>query len=252
MGDLRDRRDRRYNFQIPVTIVSRSGEVHLLTENVSYRGLFMRTDHPPPKMQLLRMRMAVPTQQKEIVTNVMVAHVAAPDAAVQGAGVSFYGLDGEPRAQWETFIQFVRDHHPDASERQAAADYAALQATKRTSEQLIIAVANYGAFERLVSRDIAQGSLLIHTSSALEVGAPVCVRLIHPITHDDFLLDGVVRRRLNGGGLSVGLPAMDERTRAALTVFARSDGTEEESFEIVDFESLKPPAIRSLRPQVRF
>jgi hypothetical protein len=240
MGDLQARRDRRYNFQIPVKMLSRSGEIALVTEDVSYRGVFLRTLSPPPKMQLLRLRLEVPTMAKGIVTNATVAHVAGPEARVPGAGLSFYGLDGEPRRQWEGFIQFVRDHHPDAAERQAAADHAAEQDRLRAREQVIIAIASVAAFERLVARDIAQGTLFVHSDAPIDVSAPVCVRLIHPETQHSFLLDGVVRHRLKSGGFHVALRKMSEKELATLHEFVRGDNADADAIEIIEFESVRP------------
>jgi hypothetical protein len=233
------RRDRRYNFQISVSILSRSGEMQLVTEDVSYRGVFLRTATPPPKMQLVRLRLTLPTQEKKVLTNAMVAHVPLPDARVQGAGVSFFGLDGEPRRQWEHFIQFVRDHHPDAAERQAAADHAAEQDRLRAREQIIIAVGGMPAFERLVARDVAQGNLSVYSDAPLAVDAPVSVRLVHPLTQNDFLLEGVVRRHIRGGGISVGLAPLDQKRQDALREFVRGDDCD--AIEIIDFESVRPP-----------
>lgn len=244
MGDVRSRRDRRYHFQIPVKLLSRSGENAMVTEDVSYRGIFLRTAAPPPKMQLVRVRLEVPTQEKGIVTNAMVAHVSPPDARVRGAGLSFFGLDGEPRRQWEAFIQFVRDHHPDAAERQAAADHAAEQDRLRAREQVIIAVASEAALERLVVRDISQGTLFVHSDRPIQVGAAVCVRLVHPETQHDYLLDGVVRHRLKSGGFHVGFEKKTEQELLALHAFVR--GEEADSIEILDFESVRPrPLVRA-------
>src|SRR5262245_45527839 len=216
MGGVQARRDRRYHFKIPVSIITRSGDVELVTEDVSYRGVFLRTTQPPPKMQLIRLRLALPTQEKKIITNAMVAHVTGKAARVPGAGLSFFGLDGESRRQWEQFIQFVRDRHPDAAERQAAADDAAEQDRLRAREQIIIAVAGMPAFERLVARDVAQGTLFVHSDAAIAVDSQVCVRLIHPLTQSDFLLEGVVRRKIKGGGFSISLTALDQEKQLAL------------------------------------
>jgi len=253
MGDVRARRDRRYNFQIAVKVLARSGERALVTEDVSYRGVFLRTNDPPAKMQLLRLRLEVPTLPAGIITNAMVAHVAAAGARVPGAGLSFYGLDGEPRRHWEAFIQFVRDHHPDAAERQAAADHAAEQDRLRAREQVIIAIASQAAFERLVARDIANGKIFVHSDAALDVGSVICVRLIHPLTQHDFLLDGVVRERLRGGNFHVTLSPMNEQERMALREFVNGGENDEDegAIEIIDFESVRPRATSVPVPMAR-
>ena len=250
MSGIQERRDRRYNFQIPVTLASLKGDVTLMTENVSYRGIFLRTNAPPPRMQLCRLRATVPTMTNELVTNVIVVHVAAADAPVQGAGFSFYGLDGQPRADWEKFIQYVRDNHPDAAERQAAADFAAVQAGRRKAKELILAVANMSAFQRLVARDIAHGKVVIHTPAQFAVGEAVSVRLIHPVRHDDFILEGVAGLKLPNGGLSVQLPKMDAAKTARFVEFVDA-GSDQPSIDLLAFASMRPRAMSAPPVSIR-
>jgi hypothetical protein len=112
MVEKEARRDYRYPAAISVTIVSRS-PVTVVTENVSYRGMFLRTKEHPPKMQLLRVRIAVPTMHAELDTNVVVMMSCKTElgAKVSGVGVQFFGLDGEPRMEWEKYIAFLRDEN---------------------------------------------------------------------------------------------------------------------------------------------
>ena len=47
MGGVEKRRDKRYRFQMPALLVRGGREVPLLTGDVGYRGLFLRTDAHP-------------------------------------------------------------------------------------------------------------------------------------------------------------------------------------------------------------
>ena len=236
MAILNARRDRRFPAQVPVTILSLRGDVSGVTENASYRGVLIRTEQSPPARQLVRLRIAVPGHG-DIVTNGMVVHLASVGAGVTEVGVSFYGLDGQPRAAWEKFIQSLQ-----ASERPAAGDKAAPASSpagpREAGRELVVAVASVDALERLVSRDIARGRLRIQADPSLVVGAPVCIRLVHPETHASLVLDGKVRLRLDGGSLSIELAPIDDSTRTRLADFAKG---EEEGF-VVDLASLRPPA----------
>jgi hypothetical protein len=225
--------------QIPVTLLSRSGDVALTTYDVSFRGLFVRTAQPPAKMELLRLRMAVPTQKEEISANAFVTNVTEAGARVQGVGVTFYGFDGEPRLQWERFIQSVRDNHPVASEGAQPPEPAP------SPGELVVAVASMPAFERL-ARDLTRGAVVIHAAARLRVDDPVSIRVVHPVTNDDLRIDGVVRRCLGGGGVSVSLRPMDGGTRSRLDEFVGTSS--DDAIEIVDFESAPPPMMATPAP----
>ena len=108
MSKVDARRDFRYSVAVPVTIVSRT-PLTLLTENVSFRGMFLRTDARLPKMHLLRVQIAVPTCATPIDTHVVVMTVLPAGVRAAGVGVAFFALEGEARKEWENFVGFVRE-----------------------------------------------------------------------------------------------------------------------------------------------
>ena len=55
------RRDERYAVHIPATLTRGHEAVALLTEDVSFRGLFLRTDSPPTLRQLVRIEIREPS-----------------------------------------------------------------------------------------------------------------------------------------------------------------------------------------------
>ncbi|HEY2513333.1 MAG TPA: PilZ domain-containing protein [Polyangiaceae bacterium] len=103
------RRDTRYRCELPITLIARSGNVRLLTDNVSYRGFFLRTDSPPPRMQLLQVQFTLPGHETPITTHAMVVYVTGSDAAMRGAGVCFFAMDAGIRKDWEAFIVATRE-----------------------------------------------------------------------------------------------------------------------------------------------
>jgi hypothetical protein len=237
MANVQDRRDRRFDVRIPVAILARSGEVKAFTDNASYRGILLRTSQPPPTRQLVRLRLTVPTEAADIFTNGMVAHARDLGDGISGVGVSFYGLDGAPRATWEKFIRSIQAQERALAEANGAARTVTSRAPHAGTE-LVVAVASVAALERLISRDIARGQIVIHDNSSLQVGAPVSVRLVHPATQHDFRLEGLVRSRLTGGALSIELPTMDDSTRTRLSEFTKGG---EDWSEVIDFASGRPP-----------
>jgi len=124
------RRDKRYRTRLPVR-TRIAGRLHaLFTEDVSFRGLFVCTDAPPPVRQLIRIETILPPNNVPFATHGMVVYVIGkddPNGRVPGMGVQFYGMGDERRA-WESFIQFIQwrsDMVPDR--RSGQVDVAAPQ-----------------------------------------------------------------------------------------------------------------------------
>jgi hypothetical protein len=131
MSQANARRDQRYRIAIPVTIVSRD-PVTVLTENVSFRGMFLRTDNPPPRMHLIRVRIALPNTEIALDTNVVVVSSSLPGARAPGVGVTFFALNGDTQKEWETFISTVRDQQlPTTSDQLLAAAASRIGASLR-------------------------------------------------------------------------------------------------------------------------
>ena len=216
-----------------MTFPSARGDTDAATENVSYRGLFLATSLSLPKRQLLRVRLTLPDAPERLEANVVVA-----SSRPGGVGVSFFGLDGAPRIRWEKFVESVRDGQSASETKVLAAGETSGIARRRGAEELVVAVASVPAFERL-SRDLERGALLVQGGKALDVDAPVALRVVHPVTQGAFVVNGVVQRLLAGGGLSV-RTSMDTGTRARLTDFLHASW-EDASVDVVEFESIPPP-----------
>ena len=130
------RRDRRYEARLPVALLSLGGARQVFTRNVSYRGLFLCTELPLPKRQLVAVRVTLPEQDEDLHTNVV---IGAPRPG--GVGVSLFGLDGEPRTRWEGFIESLRDRHasrePRSSWDGAAAPLRAVKTSMDTADEAL-------------------------------------------------------------------------------------------------------------------
>jgi len=67
-----------------LAVLLRGGrEVSLLTGDVSFRGLFLRTDDPPPLRQLLQVKLKLPPENDELVAHAMAVFVVPVGAAGQ-------------------------------------------------------------------------------------------------------------------------------------------------------------------------
>lgn len=82
----------------------------LFTEDVSFRGLFLCIESPPPVRQLIRIETVLPPNNVPFATHGMIVYVIPkddPSGRSAGAGVQFYGM-GDERRVWESFIQFIQ------------------------------------------------------------------------------------------------------------------------------------------------
>ena len=117
-----ERKDQRYRARVPVTLLSRAHDTSAVTEDVGYRGVFLRMEKPPSKMQLLRLKISLP-DGSDIVVHGVGKHVVELSTSEHGAGigVEFFGMDAGARKKWEAFVQ-ATSRMPGAfmAERKAA------------------------------------------------------------------------------------------------------------------------------------
>jgi PilZ domain len=102
-GNLR--REARVDACVKVQVVRGRRTIALETSDVSFKGLFLCTEEPPPLRSLMRLRVALP--QHEIEAHAMVVHVATDtrDGRAAGVGVQFWGLAGPGRIAWDDFVR---------------------------------------------------------------------------------------------------------------------------------------------------
>jgi len=104
------RRDKRYQTRLAIRTRIGGRPQSLFTEDVSFRGLFLCTETPPPQRQLIRIEAILPPNNAAFATHGMVVYVVGkddPNGRTPGIGVQFYGMGDERRA-WESFIQFIQ------------------------------------------------------------------------------------------------------------------------------------------------
>lgn len=96
------RRDVRARVSLPTQILRRGGCENVEMLDASYRGLFVRTDHPPPERQLLKLVVTLPTRELEV--HAVVVRIVMDALGRAGVGLRFFALNGQDRADWEGFI----------------------------------------------------------------------------------------------------------------------------------------------------
>ncbi len=106
--------DKRYRVRMRATLHYARESHDLLTEDVSFRGVFLRTDTPPELRQLVRITLTLPDTSEKLTVHGMAVHRVERHNAggrAPGVGVQFYAVDKATNAAWLSFVQrFAREH----------------------------------------------------------------------------------------------------------------------------------------------
>lgn len=92
------RREPRIDAKVPVALVRGKTTFELETSDVSFKGLFLRTQDPPPVRSLVRLLVELPKRKIE-------AHAMAVHSSESGVGLQFWGLAGPDRMAWDDFVR---------------------------------------------------------------------------------------------------------------------------------------------------
>lgn len=202
----------------------------LLTEDVSFRGVFLRTDNPPELRQLVRITFTLPDTSEKLSMHGMAVHRVERNnqgGRAPGVGVQFYAIDKSTNAAWLSFVQRFAREHPEALDQPVAlAPPDALDPIRREHPRYAAALEldlrTVDELRTLYSRDVSHGGMFIVTDLVLAPGTPILIEVVHPISRALFMLDAVVRRVSSPGevrGLGVSFVHPDDERHRAFIAF---------------------------------
>ncbi len=233
MDPAEKRRDKRYAFQMPVVLVRGTREVALLTGDVSHRGLFLRTDDPPPLRQLLQVKLELPPDDDALSVHAMAVFVVpvGTDGRDPGVGLQFYAVAADVRQRWERFVHWVAKTHPESLETPVKPAAAAPDTVKRqfprVRRALTVRAQSMGDLHHLVTEDVSRGGMFLRTGLDAAIGSDLRLFVAHPQTGLTFAVDAIVRHRVDApperAGLGVEFVGLDDRRREELAAFAGID-----------------------------
>ncbi|MCX5732597.1 MAG: PilZ domain-containing protein [Deltaproteobacteria bacterium] len=233
MGRVEQRRDRRYRYQMQAVLLRGGREVSLLTGDVSFRGLFLRTDDPPPLRQLLQVKLKLPPENGELVAHAMAVFVVPAGAAGQtpGVGLQLYAVSAEVRQRWDGFVRWVAKAHPESLDTPMKPVAAALDAVNRqfprVRRALTVRAQSMGDLHHIVTADVSRGGMFLRTGLDVAIGSELRLFVAHPQTGLTFAVDTVVRRRVESppdrAGLGVEFVGLDEKRREEFAAFSGLD-----------------------------
>jgi Tfp pilus assembly protein PilZ len=233
LGGDEKRRDKRYRYQVPAVLSRGTRDLSLLTGDVGYRGLFLRTDDPPPLRQLLQVKLRLPPGNDELAVHAMAVFVV-PGGTVgraPGVGLQLYALSGEARQRWERFVQWVAKNHPDSLEAPVKAAASAPDTVNRQFPRIRMALSvraqSIRDLDPILTRDVSRGGMFLRTGFDVAIGSELRLLVTHPLTGRTVAVDAVVRRRVDqppeGAGLGVEFFGLDEERREAFVEVAGLD-----------------------------
>jgi Tfp pilus assembly protein PilZ len=226
------RRDTRYSIPFPAQLSYGHRVWALLTADVSYGGVFLCTDTPPPLLQLVRVQLVLPVGDRALQVHGMTVHVVQPDnlrGRVPGIGVQFYALDPDTREAWDHFIRYVEKNCPKAPDQaplrlpRGSTPEPLRRKFQKHTAVLKVAPRSLDALGELYTQDISTGSMFVETKLDLPVGTKVVVHITHPHNGQPFLLEAAVLHREGQPreGLGVELVGVGRTLREEFLEFVR-------------------------------
>lgn len=240
------RRDARFNFVTPALLIRGKRRTQLNTADVSFSGLFLRTDNPPPLRELVSIKLVLPSDEQEVALMGMAVHRVAPGGPRDaGIGILLYGLDPAVRRRWETFVQEVRfGKHGTGPTQDLSWPEAVAPVVKNYRPELKVKLPHNEALRTIRERDLSRKRTFVRTELYLEPNSQVVVLFVHPDSSRVFSVDGVVLQQIRRPGLvglGLQLNGVDDKLLAAFDDFMKEDVHVTIDVDIdVDFDHFEP------------
>jgi uncharacterized protein (TIGR02266 family) len=250
------RREHRYPFSARVAIGARREQAVAQTANVSFSGVLLWMDSPPPERQLVRMTFTLPPENDELALTGMVVRIR--EGEPRRVGIRFYAATPEAQKRWGRFVHHAanqgraraklsesaptqppgapepagRGSLPPPSPPASAPELQALpppapgsvqRADPRYRATVRLRLQSPGDLIDLYTRNISSGGAFLLTTLTPEEGAPLRLRVVHPETSETFSLEAVVRWRkgLPMPGIGVEFVQMSQERRREFLEFIR-------------------------------
>lgn len=193
-------------YRIAMAVEVRQGKTWttLTSEDVSYGGMFLRTDSPPKLHQLVRLRAKLPFELGPFDASAVVTRSIEPGGEphrVPGVGLAFYGLGGAGRDQWDRFILEAAATSPALAETPFRAQRIEFPAPPTSLvgpvPVLEVTVSTLGDLFVLHSRDGSRAGIFLATLPDFAPGDRVILRVLHPKTESEFWIPCVVKRSVS-------------------------------------------------------
>lgn len=226
-GVAENRRDARYPARIVARVLRRDQTIEFLTHDVSFRGVFVRTDAPPALRQLVKLELVLPSGLV-VSGHAMVVHQArrgdgSEDGAIPGMGLQFWGPLLHVK-EWEQFIHHLKVRHLAGTTSAKHTDK-----VRRASERLRLAIEVLFDGKSAMTRDISQNGMAIRTDAEMPIGVRTVLAMR---AASEVIQVGVIVRRVinehNFRGFGVEFIDLPSAKRDSLIQFVRKNTPSED------------------------
>lgn len=220
------RREPRFGARIVARIVRRGETLDLLTNDVSFKGAFLRTDSAPSTRQLVKVELVLPGGGM-VSGHAMVVHVTPPGEGnrVPGVGLQFWGPLQNGKA-WESFIHELR-----LKEKMGVPAARATDKVRRASERFRLQLEVELGGKTLVTRDVSMNGMAVRCSKPyLPIGARAEMVVKAP-KRPPTMLEVVVRRHIDEPsfqGIGVEFTDSSNDSRSRIVALVQQHAPEEE------------------------
>jgi hypothetical protein len=228
-----NRRDARYPARIVARVIRRNQTIEFLTNDVSFRGVFIRTDAPPSLRQLVRVELVLPSGLV-VSGHAMVVHLATREPTgggpptegkepIPGMGLQFWGPLMHMK-EWEQFIHHLKHRHHAGTATARRTDK-----IRRASERFKVSIEVVFDGKTSMTRDISENGMAIRSDAEMPIGTRVSLEMRAGM--ELVVFDVVVRRPIRDPefrGLGVEFVNIDAKKRDALLAFVRKNTPSEE------------------------
>ena len=238
------RRHRRLAVSLPLTITTATGKIDLTTEDVSFSGLFVRTDDPAPLRRLVKLHLTMPDTKEQMEMLAMVVYTVSAEQSKRfskppGMGLNLYGLNAQSRLKWREFVARTIDLHDQARLQDLTTLPGRIEPIRRRfprfEAEFVVHVETTQALYDMVTLNISAGGAFLATDEVLAAGTDIKLTIVHPEDGSEFVIKGQVVRHIpakdGAGGLGVCFEEMDSSARSGFVDFIES------GLPVVDIES---------------
>ncbi|MCK6550729.1 PilZ domain-containing protein [Myxococcota bacterium] len=198
---LRDqRKSARFEAALGVQLVYGGVRELVRTTDVSFHGLFVSMERPPPARMMVELTIYLP--DGPIPASAFVARrVERATSIVPGAGLQLFAVGASAKARWDRFLRALGD---ERSTQPGDLHHVPRDADRPT---FLLKLRDEARLRELFERNVRTGEVYLATPVIKEPGTEVALIVIHPRTEQELLLSGrVVRvRRERPKGMEIHL-----------------------------------------------
>ncbi len=148
--------------------------------DVSRHGLFLEMDRPPALGRLVLLKVQLPAGPFEVMASVA-RHGAFTGESMGGAGLKLYCLAQSAKARWDKYVADV-----------SGEAFSAVARSSSDAATFLVQLQHTDELRAFFQKHVSARQTVYITPPVRRMGAPVVVVLVHPLTHDELALRGVV------------------------------------------------------------